>query len=65
MIKQIMKNPMQRFTGTGFSSNLPVLTGTGDKNRMKKNNQQREQAIPALRISTLHHNTSLWLFYMW
>ena len=36
MIKQIMKNPMQRFTGTGFSSNLPVLTGTGDKNREKK-----------------------------
>ena len=33
MIKQIMKNPMQRFTGTGFSSNLPVLTGTGDKNQ--------------------------------
>ena len=30
------ENPMQGFTGTGFSSNLPVLTGTGDKNRVKK-----------------------------
>ena len=54
---------MQRFTGTGFSSNLPVLTGTGDKNRVKKNNQLQEQAIPALRISTLHHNTSSWMFF--
>ena len=43
MIKQMMKKPMQRFTGTGFSSNLPVLTGTGDKSRVEKttNNENK------------------------
>ena len=46
MIKQIMKNFMQRFTGTGFSSNLPVLTGTGDKNRVKKKQPTTRKSHP-------------------